>query len=133
MRQFVVIGVLACVAACSGGSTAPGSSINIRLLDDSGQPAGRNQVLVVPSTGAKFTAHTGHDGMTNVPITAGGTYKITVIPRDGFVGGNDPLTKSVMADIASNSAVQFILYRTSLPPDKPEPYNPNYPGFYPYR
>jgi hypothetical protein len=120
MRKLIAICLITAAAACSN-STAPGSTvISIKLLDDGGASAGRNQIVITQTDGSKVTARTGNDGKANVNVEQAGDYVVSVIQRSSFVG-SDALTRSVSVTANTRTEMEFILYRrgasTFDPPD----------------
>lgn len=110
MRKLVLMSLIAFAAACSS-STGPGSTvISVRLLDDAGKSAGRNQIVVTQADGTKVTASTGTDGRANIKVASPGDYVISVIQRNGFVG-SDALTRRVRIPANTTTVLEFTLYR----------------------
>jgi len=111
--------LLACLASCDiGGATGPDATlISVRVRDDRGLSAGRNEVVVVQPSALRLDARTGADGNADIALDAPGTYRVTVIPRDGYVAGSDPLTKTVTVDEHTRTQVRFTLFRSSWTPD----------------
>ena len=110
MRKLIAISLLTFAAACSS-STAPESTvINILLKDDSGAPAGRNQIVVTQADGSKLTASTGSNGKTSIEVAQPGDYVVTVVQRSAFVG-SDALTRRVSVAANTETTLEFTLYR----------------------
>jgi hypothetical protein len=119
-RHLVAAFLLAGALACDhGGSTGPGSTmISVRARDDVGHSAGRNPILVVRSEATPVTSQTGADGTVDIEVAGAGTYRVTIIPRDGYFGGLDSLSKSVTVLAHARTTVEFTLYRAgSVPPE----------------
>lgn len=118
MRPLILAPLLVGLAACGLGSgSAPDPTvIAVRVLDDRGAPVNRAEVTVTMSGTARVDAKTRSDGITVIDVADVGTYRVTVIPRDGYVAGSDPLTKQVTVDANEKSLVTFTLYRVSYYP-----------------
>lgn len=118
MRRLLLLTLTAGLVAC-GSSTGPdGSVLSVRLRDDSGAPAGRNQVIVTLESDARLNASTGRDGVAEIAVGDAGAYRVTVIPRAGFVGST-ALTRTVTVSENTRLVVEFTLHRegiSSFPP-----------------
>lgn len=119
MRNLIPAVLLTLLAACDpGGGTGPNSTlISVRVRDDRGATAGRNEVVVTLPDATHVDARTGADGNADIRMVEPGTYVVTVVPRDGFVAGTDGLTKSVTVDARTRTEVRFTLYRTGWAPN----------------
>jgi hypothetical protein len=124
MRRLVLASLLVGAVACdSGRGLAPDASvISVRIRDDTGAPAGRNQVLLTMSA-VSLNASTKGDGTADVTVESAGTYRVTVVPRAGFVGGQAGLTKVVTVVPGSQTVVEFTVNRVGTGPGDvpPEP------------
>jgi hypothetical protein len=111
MRKLIAISVLAILAAACQSSTGPESTvISVLLRDDSGAPAGRNQIIVTQSDGTKLSATTGNSGKADIKVTQSGDYVVSVIQRSGFIG-SDALTRRVSVAANTKTTLEFTLYR----------------------
>ncbi|MGZ8379112.1 MAG: hypothetical protein ACXWZS_02005 [Gemmatirosa sp.] len=120
MRRLVLASLLAGLAACDGGrSTGPGAAvITVRIREDGGASGGRNQVLIATPS-ATLSASTSPDGTADVAVATAGSYRVTVIPRDGFVGGIAGLSKVVTVAAGEAAVVEFTVNRASVSPGEP--------------
>lgn len=120
MRRFVLIPLVLGATACTWfGSTGPdGTVIGVRLLDDRGASAGRNQVVVQLPERRSVNAITGRDGTVDIGVAGAGTYDVRVIPRDGFIA-TEFLSKRVTVTARGKTVVEFILMRGAIPPEPP--------------
>ena len=121
MRPVLLLSLLLGVAACDGGrSLGPESArVTIRLQDDRGVPVGRTQVIVTQPSGTRLVGRVGDDGTTTITVDAGGVYRVQVIPREGYVGGTDALSKEVSVAEHAMVLVSFTVHRaggTGEPP-----------------
>ena len=123
MRRLLVTSLLLIVGACDGSSStrSDASTISVRVLDDRGVPVNRMPVVARLSASASVSTRTGKDGTAEIHVGDPGLYTVSVIPRDGYFKGLDPLTKSV--SVASNAvaAVDFTVYRAGVTTDQPLP------------
>jgi hypothetical protein len=120
MRRLVLASLVTGLAACDGGrSTGPDASvITVRIREDGGAPGGRNQVLIATPS-ATVSASTSRDGTADVAVATAGTYRVTVIPRDGFVGGIAGLSKVVTVAAGEAAVVEFTVNRAGASPVEP--------------
>lgn len=119
MRRLLFASLFA-VSACSSESpVSPESAvINVQIRDDSGAPAGRNQVIVTMPGGGKVNARTGDDGTADIRVPSGGVYEVWVVPRNVYVGGTEPLTKTVTVAGNAKAVVAFTVHRAArITPD----------------
>lgn len=115
MRKLVLIPLLAAVAACDTGSTGPDAAvINVLVLDDRGVPVDRAEVNVTLPSATNVSALTRKDGTASVEVEDAGTYRVAVLPRAGYVGGNRSLSRSVIIAPSTRATVEFTLYRSGL-------------------
>jgi len=119
-RRLIVAALLSWMTACdSGRATRPDSTvITVRLRDDAGAPAGRNQVIVTSSDGARVSAQTLGDGTADIRVTGAGTFQVHVIPRTGYLP-SDALSKNVTLTENEVAVVNFTLFRAGLSTDDP--------------
>jgi hypothetical protein len=107
---WVTVGATFLGAAACAGPTAPdGPRITIWVLDG-GRAVSRTRVIVTSTEGAaapERTALTGDDGVATVDVPAAGLYTVRVLPRGGYRGGQDPLTKTVTLAGAGAVTVSF--------------------------
>ena len=104
----------AIVAGCSSGPSAPNATVlRIRLFDDGGQPAGRHQVVVASALGVPVTRVSGGDGTLDVALADGGSYRVSVIPRAGFVS-TPALTRQVQVSGHARSVIDFTIPRAGI-------------------
>jgi hypothetical protein len=119
LRLLIPALLLGSLAACgTGGATGPDATlISVRVRDDRGLSAGRNEVVVLAPAAGSQDARTGADGNADIVLDAPGPYRVTVIPRDGYVAGSDPLTKTITVEAHTRIQVRFTLFRSSWTPD----------------
>lgn len=120
MRPLVLASLLVGLAACDAGrGTGPESSvITVRVRDANGVSAGPNQVLVTLATGT-LSARTDRDGTAAIAVAGAGTYRVTIVPRDGFVGGTAGLSRTVAVGPGAPAVVEFTVYRAGAGPEEP--------------
>ncbi len=120
MRAFVTGFLLAAAVACDiGQGTRPDATvISIRLRDDRGAPAGRNQVIVTLPASTRVNAQTRTDGTVDIGVVDPGVYRVWVIPRDGYIS-TDSLTKLVTVTSNGKVVVNFTLHRAGTNSDGP--------------
>jgi hypothetical protein len=113
MRQLIPVLLLAGLAACvPGDGTGPDTAvITVRLYDDRGANAGRNQVTVTGPSSMRLETRTQNDGIVHLRVTDPGVYRIQVTPRDGFAG-SDELTRDVTVARLEHVVATFTLNRT---------------------
>lgn len=118
MRHLLLASLLVGTAACGlwSGSAPDPTVIAVRVLDDRGGPVNRADVTVTRSGTTRVNAKTRSDGITVIDVADVGTYRVTVIPRDGYYAGSDPLSKQVTVRANGQSPVTFTLYRASFYP-----------------
>ena len=119
IRSFILLGIVACGSATSPSST----TLNVRLLDDAGTPAGRNHIIVSQSGKADVHSQSGSGGTATLRLAGGGTYQITVVPRNEYIGGTD-LSKSVMVSDNGQASVDFTLHRAAISTAEQPPFIP---------
>lgn len=117
--MFLVVGVAGCDS--SRGTSPESTVINVRLRDDLGAPAGRNQVVVTQSETNRVNARTRDDGMADIHVLEAGVYSVRVVPRDGYVGTMESLSKSVSVAANEKVVVEFTLYRAARSEPNPPP------------
>ncbi|MBL0171771.1 MAG: hypothetical protein IPP90_13810 [Gemmatimonadaceae bacterium] len=112
MRPLITVLLFVGLASCSSrGATAPDATvISIRLRDDRGAPAGRNQVIVTLPTATRLDTRTQGDGTVDIGVADAGVYLVRVIPREGYVSTTS-LTKTVTVTSNGTVVVDFTLYR----------------------
>ena len=121
MRPVLLSSLLVGLAACNAdGGTGPASArVTVRLQDDRGVPVGRTQVIVTQPSGAQLVGRVGDDGTATITVDAGGVYRVQVIPREGYVGGTEALSKEVSVAEHAMVLVSFTVHRaggTGEPP-----------------
>ena len=119
MRNLLSVVLVSLLAACDpGGRLGPDATlISVRVRDDAGAAAGRNEVVITRPDAARVDARTGGDGNADIELAGPGTYVVRVIPRAGYVAGTDPLTKTVTVDARTRTELRFTLYRTGWAPN----------------
>lgn len=117
-RQLFFIPALLAATACNAGTPVSPDSVrlNIRLRNDAGGTAGRNQVLVTRTDGASGSHQASIDGSGDITLTGPGTYLVRVIPRAGFVS-TPQLRREVTVSTGERLTVSFTLYREGMPTD----------------
>jgi hypothetical protein len=63
-------------------------------------------------------SQTGTDGTATLKLAQGGTYEITIVPRNEYLGGAE-LSKLVIVADNSQASVEFTLRRASLSTEPP--------------
>lgn len=118
MRHLILASLLVGATACGlwSGSAPDPTVIAVRVVDDRGVPVDRAEVTVTMSGTTRVDAKTRSDGLTVIDVADVGTYLVTVIPRDGYVAGSDPLSKQVTVNANEKPLVTFTLYRASIYP-----------------
>jgi hypothetical protein len=113
MRPVLLLSLLLGVAACDGGrSLGPESArVTIRLQDDRGVPVGRTQVIVTQPSGARLVGRSDDAGTADIAVAEGGVYRVQVIPREGYVGGTEALSKEVTVAANATVLVYFTVHR----------------------
>lgn len=125
MRRLVLASLLVGVVACdSGRSLGPEASvIHVRIRDDRGVAAGRNQLLLTAPS-VRLSASTDRDGTAEVTVESADTYRVTVVPRDGYVGGLAGLTQVVTVTPGSQVVLEFTVMRAASPTEPPGEFQP---------
>lgn len=113
MRPVLLLSLLLGVAACDAGrSVGPESArVAIRLQDDRGAPVGRTQVIVTQPSGVRLVGRSDDDGTADIAVTAGGVYRVQVIPREGYVAGTPELSQEVAVAAHATVLVRFTVHR----------------------
>jgi hypothetical protein len=125
MRRMALIFTLVAAAACSNPAGPNGPVINVTVRDDIGTPVGRTPVRVIMST-SRFEAATNRNGNAEIQLVGAGVYDVRVIPRDGYVAGVEPLTKTVSVEPSGSAAVDFTVHRSAVSTGEPPPWaNPS--------
>ena len=116
MRRLLVLSVAAVLSACSaGGSTEPAVSvINVRVVDDTGTGVGRMPVTAVMSSGTIVKGVTRGDGTVRISVTESGVYRVSMVPREGYLRAADPLTRTISVDAAAAASIQFQVWRSGV-------------------
>lgn len=117
MRKLILLPLLLGAAACDfgGGTGSDAAVINVRVVDDSGAPISRIPVRVMLTPSAEtLSARTEGDGTARVGVSGAGTYRVTVIPRAGYVGGASPLARNVEVSGSGRTTVDFTIYREGV-------------------
>jgi hypothetical protein len=112
MRQLtlLLVGLTACVV---GDGTAPDSAvITVRLRDEIGTNAGRNQVILTDPESTRVHTRTGIAGTVDVRVRGAGAYRIWVVPRVGYLA-SETLTREVRVAANEHVVVDFTLFRAS--------------------
>jgi len=124
--RIVILGLLiASVSACgSGGPTsASGTVLEVRVMDDIGAPVNRMPITVTMSETSRIDGRTGSDGIADIRVGEAGTYEVRVIPRDGYLAGIEPLSKTVTVEANDAIVLTFTVHRqgvtTADPPPEP--------------
>lgn len=116
MRRLLVFSVAAVLAACSsGGTTGPDANvINVRVVDDIGTGVGRMPVTAIMSNGASVRGVTREDGTVKIGVADAGTYQVSVVPRDGYLRGVDPLVRTISVSASESASIQFLVSRAGI-------------------
>ena len=117
MRKLILAAALMTAVACqSDNSVQPDeTTINIRVVDDRGDPVYRTVVTVTFDGQPAVSALTGHSGTATIRVSETGDYVVRVIPRSGYVGEAVPITKTVSVTANSTTTVNFTISRAGLP------------------
>jgi hypothetical protein len=112
MRRLIVITLLVVAGACdmSRGNRPDQTIINVRIVDDIGAPVVRTAVLVSGSLADPLHTRTGDDGSVEIRLETGGTYRLQVLPRNGYIY-NDGLARDVTVGTNEHTSVQFRMAR----------------------
>jgi hypothetical protein len=116
MRLRLLAPMLLLAAACGAPTGPDAARISVRLLNEAGQSAGRNQVIVRPiAADAARRVDTGTDqaGRVEVRLDAPGTYEVWVVPRQDFVGAAS-LIRAVTVGPNERVVVEFTLRRDAF-------------------
>ncbi|MFN8669973.1 MAG: hypothetical protein U0164_22510 [Gemmatimonadaceae bacterium] len=109
--RALLVTVLA--SACSSGTDPDATVLHIRLLDDRGEPAGRHQVVVTAQASAPFTRVTSLGGTLDLSLRDGGSYRVQVIPRAGYVS-LPTLSREVTLPAHQRTVIGFTLQREGV-------------------
>lgn len=125
MRSVILGMLIAGASACSSGNaTSPsGPVLEIRVVDDIGTPVSRMPIKVTMSEATPIAGTTGSDGTAGIRLIDAGTYNVRVIPREGYLAGPDPLSKSVTVEPNGSAALTFKVHRAgaaSIDPFRPD-------------
>lgn len=105
--------VSALAAGCSSGTDPNATVLHIQLVDDRGEPAGRHQVVVTAQAAAPVTRVTSLGGTLDLSLTDGGSYRVSIIPRAGFVS-LPSLSREVTLPAHARTVVGFTLLREGI-------------------
>lgn len=125
MRGVIRGLLIAGVSACSSGSpTSPqGPVLAVRVIDDAGAPVNRMPIAVRMFEATRIDGRTGIDGSADIRLSEAGTYEVRIIPRAGYVGGIEPLSKTVTVEANGSVSLTFTVHRegvsTANPPPEP--------------
>ena|SRR5690349_16038030 len=116
MRKLILAAALMGAVACSSqGSTGPSATnIQVRVVDDRGDPVFRTQVTVKFDGQEPVSALTSRSGVATISVRETGEYVVRVVPRIGYDGSTGPITKSVTVSANSTSTVDFTIFRSGL-------------------
>ena len=120
MRQLTLLLVPVALAACAldEGTGPDTAAITVRLRDEQGSNAGRNQVHVTFPASTRITTRTGTDGTLRVHVQEPGVYQIWVVPRHGYLA-SETLTREVRVSDKEHVVVDFTLFRAANIPGNP--------------
>ena len=112
MRRLSLLILFAGFAACTpvAGISPDAPAITVRLRNENGANAGRNQVIVTTPATTRVITGTQYDGTLHLPVKEPGVYRVKVIPRDGFLA-SDSLTRDVTVGNSGRVVVDFTLFR----------------------
>lgn len=115
MRSLRLLPLLVGITACgSGGATDPNAAVlQVRLVDDRGASAGRHHVVVQPTAGTAVERVTGTDGRVSIGVASSGTYRVRVVPRDGWMS-TPALTRTVTLVSTPQAVLDFTLLRAGV-------------------
>jgi len=92
-------------------------------MDDIGAPVNRMPITVTMSETSRIDGRTGSDGIADIRVGEAGTYEVRVIPRDGYLAGVEPLSKTVTVEANDAIVLTFTVHRqgvtTADPPPEP--------------
>jgi len=115
LKRLATVLSLAFLAACSGHSTAPGStSIAVRVLDDRGDPVFNTQVMVTFDSQQPVSVWTRHYGTVRLELKTGGEYFVRVVPKIGYDGSTGAVIKRVTVAENMTTSVDFTIFRSGL-------------------
>jgi hypothetical protein len=113
MRRLLLLLAVAGCAASSPGSA--GISVNVR--DENGSPVARTQVRVSLPSGIADRG-TDDNGNVTVDVPSSGSYRVQVIPREGYVSSAN-LTKDVTVYEMERATVDFTMHRAGVSTAEP--------------
>ena len=126
MRPLVLLSLLATIAACDAGrSVGPESArITVRLKDDRGEPVDRTQIILTRAATPSVITRSGSDGNADIAVADAGVYRVQVIPREGYVGGTEGLSKEVTVSAHATTMVWFTVHRAGSSGAEPPEFTP---------
>ena len=71
-------------------------------------------VSVLTSDGLTVTGVTRRDGTVHLGVAGTGVYQVSVIPREGYLRGTDPLVRTVSVDPTASASIQFQVSRAGI-------------------
>jgi len=111
----LLVSALACVltTGCSFGTDPSATVLHVRLLDDGGAPAGRHTVVVASAGKPSVTRVTSLGGTLDLSLADGVAYRVSIIPRAGFVSGPS-LSREVTLPAHARTVVEFTVLRQGV-------------------
>jgi len=128
MRRIIFGLLVASASACSSGTPTSllGPVLNVRVIDDIGAPVNRMPIKVTMSEASRIDGRTGNDGTADIRLTQAGTYEVRVIPRDGYLAGIEPLSKTVTVEANGTVTLTFTVHRAGVSTADPGPERTNW-------
>jgi len=115
MRRLILLSLAVAAGACGSASTAPrGPAIDVRVSDEIGGPVDRTAIRVLMSA-SRLEARTDRSGRAMIRLLEAGDYDVHVVPRDGYVAGIEPLTRTVSVEQTGTVTVEFTVHHVGLP------------------
>ncbi len=112
-RSALALLVSALVTGCSFGTEPSATVLHVRLLDDGGAPAGRHTVVVASAGRPSVTRVTSLGGTLDLALADGVAYRVSIIPRAGFVSGPS-LSREVTLPAHARTVVEFTVLRQGV-------------------
>lgn len=121
MRRLLALSVVMAIAACSGREvTEPQLNvISVRVVDDAGTGVGRMSVTAMMSNGTTVTGVTRKDGTLRIGVSDAGVYRVSLVPREGYLRAQDPLVRTIAVEPEASASVQFQVWRVGVSQAEP--------------
>src|SRR5512138_3066893 len=110
MRRLILLSLFAATWACSSSTGPAPTSIAVRVRDDAGVPVASMPVRVMFGS-SRLDSRTRDDGTVNIAVSSSGSYLVWVVPRAGYIGSADALSKTIEVSPNSVAVVDFTVIR----------------------